>query len=140
LQQTPEYFIGSQLIHFTMPLLNHAVGTAATAPDCHAAIVDAAATAPAPNVTTVNGTSEHRTIVPIHTPAPATKPSRKKDLPPYFLDLPRAEARKCLLKLDSKNPNRVTHLTAILYSEVDPNNSDHYIPLDTAILDLCGKL
>ena len=73
---------------------------------------------------------------------PKVPKSKNKDLPPYFVDktLSKAEKRKCLLKLDREIPERVTHLTSVLYSEVDPSNADHYVSLDAVILDYLRKI
>jgi hypothetical protein len=101
-------------------------------PPFNHAVVDAVVDAPTAPV--------HHTITTVQAPVHATKGARKRDLPLYFVDLDKAEARKCLLKLDRENPNRVTHLTSVLYSKVDPNNEDHYISLDTAILDFLRKI
>jgi hypothetical protein len=71
------------------------------------------------------------------------KPAARRglvDLPQYFVDLPQHEARKCLLKFDALNPDRVTHISTVLYSQVDPNNPSHIYDLDKAYLDFTRKI
>ena len=81
---------------------------------------------------------------------PKAPPFKLLDLPEYWFGyngdgdrislISMDDARKCLFQLDPDEPERVTHISLVLYTDVDPEKPEHLYSIEKMKLNLLRKL